>query len=389
MGYIRRVGDKRYRIVYDVRPKNGKARQQKTETLSGVSKSEAEAYLAQRKLREASKARLKEVTTAKLFEQFMNSRRAANRSPKTLDRYETLFDSYIEPALGSTDINDLRQDDLTAWYARWAQKGKSGRALHPRTVRHIHDLLRAMLNYAVRKELAVRNVAALVSSELPKAIKQEPFALDEGQLKQLLSAADAPTDWAKSHDVISAQAWFHAAVWFAAYTGARRGETLAIRWSDLDLKERTVLIGRSLAETKNGLLFKTVKNERSRRIVIPKTLVAVLRAHKKRQDEERGFFREGYNDQDLVFAMPTGDPVLPWTFTASFRYLVERAGIPYISLHGLRDTHASLLAKAGVPLEVISKRLGHSNIMITADRYLHVYRERDMEAADQFDRIAA
>lgn len=244
MGYIRRLGDKEYRIVYDVRPKNGKARQQRTETLVGVTKTQAEAYLAQCKVREASKSRLKEVTTTKLFEQFMDSRRAAKRSPKTLERYETLFESYIAPALGTKDINELQQNDLTTWYTRWAEKGKSGRALNPRTVRHIHDLLRAMLNYAVRKELTPRNVAALVSSELPRAIKQEPFALDEAQLKKLLAAADAPSDWAKSHDVISAQPWFRAAVWFAAYTGTRRGETLAIRWSDLDLKERTVLVSR-------------------------------------------------------------------------------------------------------------------------------------------------
>jgi integrase len=62
------------------------------------------------------------------------------------------------------------------------------------------------------------------------------------------------------------------------------------------------------------------------------------------------------------------------------RDLILRAGITPITLHGLRDTHASLLAKVGVPLEVVSKRLGHSNIAITAERYLDVYMDRDKEA---------
>ncbi len=84
-----------------------------------------------------------------------------------------------------------------------------------------------------------------------------------------------------------------------------------------------------------------------------------------------------------------GRPVLPWTFTASFRYLVDRAKVPYIRLHDLRDTHASLLAKHGVPLEVVSKRLGHSNIGITAERYLFVYRDRDAQAAAVFERLAS
>ena len=62
-----------------------------------------------------------------------------------------------------------------------------------------------------------------------------------------------------------------------------------------------------------------------------------------------------------------------------------RSGIKEVTLHDLRDTHASLLAANGVPLEVVSKRLGHSNISITAERYLHVYRDRDAEAAKVFE----
>ena len=67
---------------------------------------------------------------------------------------------------------------------------------------------------------------------------------------------------------------------------------------------------------------------------------------------------------------------------------MKRAEVPYIRLHDLRDTHASLLGKHGVPLEVVSKRLGNATIGITADRYLHVYRERDAEAAEVFERLA-
>lgn len=91
----------------------------------------------------------------------------------------------------------------------------------------------------------------------------------------------------------------------------------------------------------------------------------------------------------MVFAAPDGSPIAPWTFTASFRYLVKRAKVTYIRLHDLRDTHASLLGKHGVPLEVVSKRLGHKNISITAERYLHAYRERDAKAAAVFERIAS
>lgn len=97
------------------------------------------------------------------------------------------------------------------------------------------------------------------------------------------------------------------------------------------------------------------------------SLVEVLRKHRNEQQKDREVFKDAYKDDDLVFAAPDGLPVLPWSFTASFRYLVDRAKVPYIRLHDLRDTHASLLGKHGVPLEVISKRLGHATIGITAE----------------------
>jgi integrase len=284
----------------------------------------------------------------------------------------------------------LKQHHLTDAYASWLSKGKGGRALSARSVRHIHDLLRTMLNYALRKGLVHHNVATLVAEDLPRAKKPEPVALTEEQLKKLLASSWEPTDWARKHGVVSAQSWFAPAVWFAAYTGARRGETLALRWRDLDLDAKTATIRHSITETKaGGVQFKEPKNGKHRTIVLPASLVEVLRKHRGEQQKDREVFKDAYKDDDLVFAAPDGSPVLPWTFTASFRYLVDRAKVPYIRLHDLRDTHASLLGKHGVPLEVISKRLGHATIGITAERYLHVYKERDAEAAAVFEQLAS
>jgi integrase len=193
-----------------------------------------------------------------------------------------------------------------------------------------------------------------------------------------------------SRRCVSAQPWFAPAVRFAANTGARRGETLAVRWQDIDFEQQEVTISRSLCQTKKGeLFFKAPKDEDIRIVAMPLNLVDALRKHRLAQGEERKFLGEGYRDQDLVFAAPDGSPILPWSFTASFRYLVKRAEVPYIRLHGIRDTHASLLGKHGVGLEVNSKRLGHSEVGITAKRYVKVYRQRDTDAAATFDRIVS
>ena len=155
----------------------------------------------------------------------------------------------------------------------------------------------------------------------------------------------------------------------------------------MTLEEGTVTISRSLSETKGSRTFKDPKNGETRTISISTALVAVLRSHRAAQAAEKLALGAGYEDQDLVFARPDGSPIPPWNFGSAFRDLVKRSGVPRIRLHDLRDTHASLLAKAGIPLHVISRRLGHSSITITADRYIGRYRDQDEAAASAFERL--
>jgi integrase len=89
----------------------------------------------------------------------------------------------------------------------------------------------------------------------------------------------------------------------------------------------------------------------------------------------------------LVFAHADGSPIDPWNFGRAVGGLIRRSGVTQITLHGLRDTQASLCAKAGVPLEVVSQRLGQASIGITAERYLQGYSDRDADAADAFGRL--
>jgi integrase len=89
------------------------------------------------------------------------------------------------------------------------------------------------------------------------------------------------------------------------------------------------------------------------------------RAHRAVQAAERIAVRPAYHDEDLIFAKADGTPISSWLFSSAFRNFMKRCPVRRIRFHDLRDTHASLLAKAGVPIEVISKRLGHSDISIT------------------------
>lgn len=386
MGYLKRVGPKRYRYAYEGTRVKGK-RQQITGTFYDLSKTEAEAKLAKLEAETRTGERVcnPNLTFAGLLDDFMVQKRPL-LAVSTLERYELYARAYLQPTFGSVRVRDLRQGLLLEAYAKWSATGSAGKPISGRSVRHIHDLVRCVLNFGIRRDLVARNVAAQIAPEdLPKAPKPEPKALDETETARLLEAARNPSLRAKRSCGPSAEPWFPAAVAFAVYTGARRGEVLGLRWSDLG--ENSVTIRRSLARTGRGLFFKEPKNGRARTIALPKPLVAILEQHRNQQRRERDVLGAGYKDDDLVFARPNGCLVNPRNFGTRVVELAERAKVKAITLHCLRDTHASLLAKKGAPLEVVSKRLGHADIRITAERYLHVYQERDEQAASMLDTL--
>lgn len=242
MGHLKRFGDK-FRIQYDGLPKDGK-RTHVRQTLTGVNKKQAEAILAereaairkQRKAMELGEVVKDDILLGELFERFMNSKRTTKEST-TLARYDSLVKHYLAPRFGSMKAGALRTFHLTDAYSDWQRNGRDGKPISARTVRHARELLRNILNFGVRTELLSRNVAALIADDdLPKAIKPKPTALTDAELRKLLQAARNPSNRSKSRRYLSAQPWFYPAVAFAAYTGARRGEILALRWSDVNFE---------------------------------------------------------------------------------------------------------------------------------------------------------
>ncbi len=168
-------------------------------------------------------------------------------------------------------------------------------------------------------------------------------------------------------------------------TGARRGEVLALRWSDI--QEGRAIITRSLTQTRQLLEFKGTKTERPRDVKVPESALAALDRHRKRQDELREQFGPDYRaDLDLIFANPNGTPIRPNSISSVVSLLFRRLGLPKgASLHSLRHSHGSHLVADGVPLPVVSERLGHSSVRTTADVYTHALRGQDDDAARRWD----
>jgi integrase len=183
----------------------------------------------------------------------------------------------------------------------------------------------------------------------------------------------------------------------AAYTGARRGELLNLRWPDVDLDGASVHIRGSLGFVAGERIEGTTKSGRSRVVSIDPGTVEVLKAHRKRQLVDKLKAGESWKgaEDGHVFATGWGEPIHPDTVSSLMATLIKEHNaadgvepLPHARLHDLRHVHATTLLLAGVPVHVVAARLGHADPAITLRVYAHVVNEQLAEAATIFaDRI--
>jgi len=193
-------------------------------------------------------------------------------------------------------------------------------------------------------------------------------------------------------------AFFH----LAAYTGARRGELLHLRWPDVDLDGGRITITGSTAVVGGVRVEGTTKSGRSRVVTIDTETAGVLRAHRVRQCEEAETAGEEWRGEPngYVFTTAWGEPVYPDTVTGLFRTFIRMHNaptdrpapaepLPLARLHDLRHLHATTLLMAGVPVHVVAARLGHADPAITLRVYAHVVRDAETAAAEVFAQALA
>jgi integrase len=377
-GHIRRRGAHSWGLKFDVPGANG-ARETKYVSVKGT-KREAAAKLTEL-LSQSARGTLVD-PSKESFGAFLDrwdSWASTNLAGKTLERYRGLIACQVKPQFGEFPIQKLRAVHLQEGYAKLLRDGGvTGKPLSARSVGHVHRLIHRALGHAMTWGIILRNPAALVSP--PKVTAEEVEIIRESEIRVVLDSLRG-----RQLGTIAM---------LALATGARRGELLALRYSDVNLDAGTVRVERSLEQTKAGLAFKSPKTKHGRRtITIPATVVAELRAHKLAHQERRlglGLGRLGV--EDLLFT-DAGDATLkPNAMTNDWLRATSAAGRS-IGLHALRHTHASQLLAAGVDIMTVSRRLGHANASITLIVYGHLLHDTDDKAVeaveDMFARVRA
>ena len=289
--------------------------------------------------------------------------------PSTAELYGTIIDTYIVPHLGATKLQQVKGSHLNALYATLETSGrKNGTPLGAKTIRNVHTLLHRAFRDAMRWEMLSRNPAD--AADPPKVPRPVPRYWTAPQVGAFLIA---------TADDRLGPLWFTIAA-----TGCRRGEALALRWSDLDLDKGRASISRTLAWVDKTATFTEPKTAASSRVVpLPAEAVAVLREQRKRQAAERLAAGELWNGLGLVFALEDGNPTPPKRVTKAFERAVGRAALPPLSVHGLRHTFATVALEAGILTKVVADVLGHSSATITADLYSHTTEPSTRDASDR------
>ena len=294
------------------------------------------------------------------------------RRPTTLRGYRSAIDNYLLPRLGTVALQELRASDLDSMYADLLRRGGStGQGLSMTTVHHLHAVVNKMLRDAERKGLVTRNVARLanppsLTTARSKGPEMRVWSPDE--LSTFLASIEGNRN----------EALFR----LLAMTGMRRGEVVALRWSDVDVAHRRLTVNQSATVVDGDEVVSTPKTRRSRRVIdLDPETVTLLKQHRARQRELLLMVGATATASDRVFTNEVGGPLRPASVGQAFRRLVGGAGVPVIRLHDLRHTHASHLLMAGVNVKVVSERLGHASVSFTLDTYGHVMPGQQAEAA--------
>lgn len=337
------------------------------------------------------------MTVGQWLEKWLERKEQTGLRFSTLTIYRQHVRDYLTPALGTLRLKDLRPGHVSDLLASLqGTTGPSGKELSVSSILRIHACLRSALSTAQKMRLVSFNAARDV--ELPKPQRKRVRPWQPYELGAFLE--HVRTDRLGTlFEILVA-------------SGLRRGEVLGLRWQDVDVATGTLTVAQQIVEragldspcgacglVHRGLRFGPVKTDAGdhRRVELDQYSAGVLLQQQILQDGERTEWGEAYSDHGLVFAREDGSPIRPSQVLRDFHRLTEQVQVPAdpsnpngptttlrkVRLHDLRHGSASLMLAAGVDMNVISKRLGHSRSSFTADTYAHMLDGVGREAAEK------
>lgn len=303
-------------------------------------------------------------------------------SPTTLQFYEAQINKFIIPALGHLRLKDIKTVHIQNYVQKLSELPREKRngapdseMLSPATIRRYLTVLQSILKCAVKLGLIPDTPAKSEKLTLSKTVTPKIEFFTKQEAAEMLSCLE-------QEDLE-----FQVLVQLAVHMGARRGELVALKFSDVDFKSSKITIERAAVKIKGKeTQIKPPKDYEIRAVAVNQScleLVKMLKAEKEHQAERLG---EVWYEGGWLFTQWNGEIMNPQTPTKQFSKFLERNGLPHKKFHSLRHTSATLLLYGGVNIKQVQSRLGHGDIE-TTNKYLHYIEEADVEAANVLDNM--
>lgn len=285
---------------------------------------------------------------------------------KTKDYYLNYIGNHIVPELGNTPLEKLTTIRIQKFYNDLQKSGRIQRYTHiklkdkglsTRVVRGVHTLLHNCMEQAVTERLILTNPAQ--GCKLPQLEKKEMKILPQEKIGMYLAEAE--------------RRGLLAAFYLELTTGLRRGELLALQWTDLDVESKTLSVTKQVNRINGELVVSPPKTRNSvRTLALPQQAVDLLIAEHKK-----------HSRNPYLFPSPkTGTMYDPDAFRRTHDKILKAIGAEHIRFHDLRHTFATLSLKSGVDVKTLSGALGHYSAGFTLNTYTHATAQMKQDAAD-------
>jgi len=360
-------GLQKYKVRVNYISDDGKAKQL-TRTASGLEAAKDLERLLINEIKHKGENSVKRITIQELFDEYIDTKRSEVRE-SSIDKYKRNFYLYVQPTMASVCLDKLTVSMLQKWKLTIENMG-----LALKTKQQAYLVLNATLNYATRIEYIDRNpLKKLGTFKEAQTIKPEmsfytaeQFTTFIGTAKRLATEREVKKQNMSEWD-------FCVFFYIAFFTGLRKGEILALKWSDIN--GSLLSVDRSITQKLRGGDRETAPKNRSsiRKLQMPFPLIKVLDEHRKRQ-EQLEHFAEDYR-------ICGGEQCLrDSTLQKRNEQYAALSGLSKIRIHDYRHSHASVLINEGINIMEIARRLGHARIEETWNTYSHLYPHEEEKA---------
>ena len=372
-GNIRKRPDGRWegRYTSGYHPETGK---RIVKNVLGKTQAEVKAKLARaiEESREIDPIRSDEYTVAEWLRLWYELYAKPNIRSTTAEYYRRCIELHTIPRIGEVKLNKLTSREIQKLYKDLQENGRLRECqkrkqpgLSSSTVRGIHMMLHNALDRAVKERLILRNPTE--DCIIPKLEKQEMKILHPEDMRAYLSAAD-------KRGVLPM-------FYLELTSGIRKGELVALLWSDLDEKNRTISVSKQALRSPDGeITVSRPKTENSiRKISIPQEAIELLKAEHSKHPNNPYMFPSPKN----------GGMYYPDSVVKLHMKILKDAGLEHIRFHDLRHTFATLALRNGVDVKTVSNMLGHYDAGFTLRTYTHATRQMQEQAAEKMGNFMA